>query len=85
MDYGVRMHEAGDSTSIRATESFCRQSSTITVIHYSGRATELGGIVNLLTDDGPVYHDLSVHLSRAKLTTHFYDRYAAAKFSTSEV
>jgi len=38
-----------------------------------------------LTDDGPVYHALSVHLSRAKLITRFDDRYAVAKFSTSEV
>ena len=37
----------------------------------------------LLTDDGPVYHALSVHLSRAKLVAHFDDRYAVAKFSRS--
>ena len=30
----------------RATESCCRQSLTISAINYSGRATELGGIVN---------------------------------------
>ena len=29
-----------------------------------------------LTDDGPVYHALSVHLSQAKLITRFDDRYA---------
>ena len=34
-----------------------------------------------LTDDGPVHHALSVHLSRAKLITRFDDRYAVAKFS----
>jgi len=33
-----------------------------------------------LTDDGPVYHALSAHLSRAKLITCFDDRYAVAKF-----
>ena len=31
-----------------------------------------------MTDDGPVYHALSVHLSRAKLITRFYNRYAEA-------
>ena len=39
----------------------------------------------LLTDDGPVYHALSVHLRRAKLITDFDDRYAEAKFSKSGV
>jgi len=39
----------------------------------------------LLTNDGPVYHALSVHLSRAKLITGFDDRYAVAKFSKSGV
>jgi len=38
-----------------------------------------------LTDDGPVYHALSVHLSRAKLITRFDDRYAVAKFFKSVV
>ena len=38
-----------------------------------------------LTDDGPVYHALSVHLSRAKLITRVDDRYAVAKFSSSGV
>jgi len=33
-----------------------------------------------LTDDGPVYNALSVHLSRAKL---FGDRYGVAKLSPS--
>jgi len=37
----------------------------------------------LLTDDSPVYHTLSVHLSPAKLITLFVDRYAVAKFSMS--
>ena len=54
----------------------------IAVINYSGRTSKLGGIVNLLTDDGPILtehalkggrseHALSVHLSRAKLITRF--------------
>ena len=34
-----------------------------------------------LTDDGPVYHALSVHICRAKLITRFDDQYAVAKFS----
>jgi len=51
----------------RATKSCCRQSLTISAINCSGRASNIGGIVNLLTDDGPVYHALTVHLSRAKL------------------
>ena len=34
-----------------------------------------------LTDDGPVYHAVSVHLSGAKLIARFDDRYAVAKFS----
>jgi len=38
-----------------------------------------------LNDDGPVYHALSVHLSRTKLITRFDDRYAVAKFSNSGV
>ena len=38
-----------------------------------------------LTDDGPVYHALSVHLSRDKLITRFDDQYAVAKFSKSGV
>jgi len=36
-----------------------------------------------LTDDGPVYHAPSVHLSRAKSITRFDDQYAEAKFSVS--
>ena len=41
------------------------------VINYSGRASELGGIVNLVDDDGPVYHALSVHHCRAKSIARF--------------
>ena len=37
----------------------------------------------LLTNGGPVYHAVSVYLSRAKLITRFDDRYAVAKFSKS--
>jgi len=32
----------------RATESCCRQSLTICAINYSGRASELGGIIDLV-------------------------------------
>jgi len=39
----------------------------------------------LLTDDGPIYHALSVHFSRAKLIIRFDDRYAVATFSMSTV
>ena len=39
----------------------------ITVTNYSGRASEL--LSTKLSDDGPVYQALSVHLSRAKLIT----------------
>jgi len=38
-----------------------------------------------LTDDGPVYHALSVHLCRAQLITRFDDLYAVAKFSKSGI
>ena len=38
-----------------------------------------------LTDDGLVYHALSVRLSRAKLITCLDDRYAKANFSKSGV
>ena len=57
------------------------------MINYNGRASELGGTVvsTLLTDDGQVYHALSVHLSLAKLTTRFDDRYAVTKFFKSRV
>jgi len=48
------------------------------VINSSGRASEL-------TDDCPVYHALSVHLSGGKLITRFDDRYAVANFSNSRV
>ena len=41
------------------------------------------GAPALLTDDCPVYHALSVHLSRGKLTTRFDDRYAVANFFLS--
>jgi len=38
-----------------------------------------------LTEDGPVYHALSVHFRRAKLITRFDDRPIVAKFSKSRV
>jgi len=60
---------------------------TISAKNDSGRASELRCIVNLADrpDDGPVYHALSVHLSRAKSVTRFDDRYAVAKFPKSRV
>jgi len=69
------------------TKSCCRQRLTICAINYSGRTSEFGGIINLVDrpDDSPVYHALSVHLSRAKLITRFDDRYAVAKYSKSRV
>ena len=65
----------------RATKSWFRRSLTIAAINYSGRASEL--LSTKLTNDGPVYHALSVHLSRADST--FDDRYTVAKFSKSGV
>jgi len=38
-----------------------------------------------MDDICPVYHALSVHLSRAKLITRFDHRYAVAKISKSRV
>jgi len=52
-------------TRTRTTKSCCRQSLTICAINYCGRAS--GELSTQLTDDGPVYHALSVHRSRAKL------------------
>ena len=69
----------------RATKSCCRQLLTICAINYSGRESELGGIIDLVDRRRPVYHALSVHLSRAKLITRFDDRYAVAKFCKSGV
>ena len=42
-------------------------------------------LLTSLTDDGSVYHALSVHLSPAKLISRFDDRYAVAKFSKSRL
>jgi len=58
----------------------------ITVINYilvDRRSSEV--LSTQLTDDGPVYHALSVHLSLAKLITRFDDRYAVAKIFMSGV
>ena len=41
--------------------------------------------VNLMIDDGPVYHAKSVHFRRAKSITRFGDRYAEAQFFKSGV
>jgi len=54
----------------------------MTVINYSGRASEV--LSTSLTNDDPVYHALSVHLSRAKLTARSTID-AVAKFSKSGV
>jgi len=52
----------------------------------SGRARVVEFSLNCSTIlDGPIYHAHSVHLSRAKLITHFDDLYAVAKFSKSGV
>ena len=65
----------------------CRQSLTICAINYSGRASKLGGIIDLVDRRRPSlsWYALSVHPFRAKLITRFDDRYAAAKFSKSGV
>jgi len=51
------------------------------------RASELGGIVNLVDRRRPSLGCLAliVHLSRAELITRLDDRYAMAKFSKSGV
>jgi len=54
-------------------------------MNYSGRASELGGIIDLVDDDGPVYYALGVHLYRGRLITRFDDRYVVAKFYKSGV
>ena len=64
----------------RATESCCRQRLTITVINYSGRASELGGTVSLVDHHWP---SLSRSGRPPKLIKHFDDRYAVTKFSKS--
>ena len=57
---------------------------TICAINYSGRASELGGIIDLVDRRrSSLSGALSVHLFRAKLITRFDDRYAVAKFSKS--
>ena len=45
----------------------------------------MGVLSTSLTDDGPVYHALGVHICRATLITRFDDRYAVVKFSKSGV
>jgi len=49
------------------------------VLYDSGRASELGGTVNLMTVDSPVYHAVGVHFCRAESISRFDDRYAEAK------
>jgi len=58
---------------------------TITVINYSGGASELGGVINLVDRRRLSYHALSIHLCGAKLITHFDGRPVVAKFSKSRV
>ena len=50
------------------TKSCCRQSLTISAINYGGRASGLGGTIDLVDQRRSVFHALSVHLPRAKLT-----------------
>jgi len=50
---------------ISAFASEMGRSVMICAINYSGRASELGSIINLVDRIGPVYHALSVHLSPA--------------------
>jgi len=54
----------------------------MSTINYNGRESELGGIIDLV--DGPVYHSLGVHLSRAKLIARSTID-SAAKFSKSRI
>jgi len=66
----------------RATKSCCGQSLTISATNYSGRASELGGIIN---DDGPVFHDWGVYLSSAKSIARSTILYAVPKFPKSGI
>ena len=68
-----------------ATESCCRQSSTITIINCSGRASELGGTVNLVDRRRSSLSCSERPTFSAKSITRFYGRYAEAKFSESGV
>jgi len=55
------------------------------VINYSGRASELGGIIDLVDRRRPSLSHSERPPFSAKLITHFDDRYAVAKFSKSGV
>ena len=58
----------------RATKSYCRQRLTISAINYSGRASELGGIINLVDRRRSSLSRCDRrHLSRAKLITSSID------------
>jgi len=59
-------------------KSCCKESFTITVINYSGRASELGGIVNLVDRR---LSSFSRSERPVKLIARLDDRYAVAKFS----
>jgi len=54
------------------------------MINYSSRASELGGIVNLVDRRRFTLSRSEAHLSRAKLISHFDDRYAMATFLSPE-
>ena len=70
----------------RATKSCCRQRLTICAINYSGRASQLGGIINLVDRQLPsLSRSERPPFCRAKMITRFDDRYAVAKFSKSGV
>ena len=53
----------------------------ICALNYSGRASERGGIIDLVDRRRPSLSVLSVHLSQVKLITRFDDQYAVVKFS----
>ena len=55
----------------RATKSCCRQSLTICVMNYSGRASELGGTVNVVDRRPSLSRSKRRYVSRAKLITRF--------------
>ena len=63
----------------RATKLCCRQSLTFYCDKLVDERRSSEVLSTQLTDDGPVYHALSVHLSRAKLITRFDDRYTERK------
>ena len=65
--------------------SCCRQSLTITAINYSGRASELGGTVNLVDRRRPSLSRSDRPPFSSYVDSTFDDRYAVAKFSKSRI